>query len=129
MSVTDIFCVPSKKEALGITNIEALAIGITVVSTRTGGIPEVLNYGKNGYLADKCSVMAIKKALLSAINDTPSGRQKKAIAGQHWVRENYNAKKIETDFLKILSFHRSNWRCSAKKYIMILSKEQIQTRQ
>lgn len=103
MSVTDIFCVPSKKEALGITNIEALAIGITVVSTRTGGIPEVLNYGKNGYLADKCSVMAIKKALLSAINDTPSGRQKKAIAGQHWVRENYNAKKIETDFLKILA--------------------------
>ncbi len=103
MSLTDIFCVPSKKEALGVTNIEALAIGVTVVSTRIGGIPEVMNFGKNGYLADKCSVTALKNALLSAINDTPNGREKKAIAGQYWVRENYNVRGIEKDFLMILT--------------------------
>ncbi|MCU0352901.1 MAG: glycosyltransferase family 4 protein, partial [Cytophagales bacterium] len=46
----DIFCVPSNTEALGVANIEALAHGIPVISSRVGGIPEVLAEGENGWL-------------------------------------------------------------------------------
>lgn len=60
----DIFCVPSTKEALGVANIEALALGCTVISTQVGGIPEVLDNGKNGWLVPPNN----PKALADAIN-------------------------------------------------------------
>ena len=49
---TDIFCVPSHKEALGVANLEALSRGVPVISSNAGGIPEVLNYGKCGWMAN-----------------------------------------------------------------------------
>ncbi len=51
MQEQDILCIPAHKEALGVANIEGLASGIPVVSTQVGGIPEVLDNGKNGWLA------------------------------------------------------------------------------
>jgi len=47
----DIFCVPSLREALGVANLEALARGVPVVSTQVGGIPEVLDQGRAGWMA------------------------------------------------------------------------------
>ena len=44
----NVFCTPSRTEALGVANIEALALGMPVVSTHVGGIVEVLDYGKRG---------------------------------------------------------------------------------
>jgi glycosyltransferase involved in cell wall biosynthesis len=47
----DIFCIPAKAESLGLANAQALASGISVVSTNAGGIPEVMNGDENGWLA------------------------------------------------------------------------------
>jgi starch synthase len=41
---------PSQYEPLGIVNLEAMACGIAVVATATGGIPEVVEEGVTGYL-------------------------------------------------------------------------------
>tara|TARA_B100000780_G_scaffold96709_1_gene67449 strand:- start:8626 stop:9747 length:1122 start_codon:yes stop_codon:yes gene_type:complete len=55
-----IFCTPARAEALGVANIEALAIGVPVVTTNVGGIPEVINNGENGYLAEVCNPESLK---------------------------------------------------------------------
>ena len=47
---TNIFCVPSYREGLGVANLEALSYGVPVVSTNVGGIPEILNHGACGWL-------------------------------------------------------------------------------
>lgn len=44
------FVCPSIYEPLGIVNLEAMACGIPVVATATGGIPEVVVDGETGYL-------------------------------------------------------------------------------
>ena len=46
----DVFACPSIYEPLGIVNLEAMAVGLPVVGTATGGIPEVVVHGETGLL-------------------------------------------------------------------------------
>lgn len=45
-----VFCCPSVYEPFGIINLEAMACGTPVVATKTGGIIEVIEHGKSGFL-------------------------------------------------------------------------------
>ncbi len=50
LSVSHVFVCPSVYEPLGIVNLEAMACGVAVVGTATGGIPEVVEDGVTGRL-------------------------------------------------------------------------------
>ncbi len=50
LSSATVFACPSVYEPLGIVNLEAMACGLPVVATRTGGIPEVVEDGVTGRL-------------------------------------------------------------------------------
>lgn len=62
----DIFCLPSinTAEAFGIVNLEAMACGLPIVSTRLGGIPDVVEDGKNGLLAEPGDEKSLADALI-----------------------------------------------------------------
>ncbi|KTS81058.1 glycosyl transferase [Paenibacillus jamilae] len=49
--LADVAVVPSiEAEAFGLVNLEAMAAGVPVVASRIGGIPEVIQHGKTGWL-------------------------------------------------------------------------------
>lgn len=50
LSTATVFACPSVYEPLGIVNLEAMACGLPVVATATGGIPEVVVDGETGWL-------------------------------------------------------------------------------
>jgi len=50
LSAATVFACPSIYEPLGIVNLEAMACGIPVVATATGGIPEVVAHNQTGLL-------------------------------------------------------------------------------
>ncbi|MFM2321491.1 MAG: hypothetical protein RL612_638, partial [Actinomycetota bacterium] len=50
LSAATVFACPSIYEPLGIVNLEAMACGIPVVATATGGIPEVVAHNETGLL-------------------------------------------------------------------------------
>ncbi|WP_153397496.1 glycogen synthase [Ornithinicoccus halotolerans] len=50
LSAASVFVCPSVYEPLGIVNLEAMACGLPVVATATGGIPEVVVPGETGWL-------------------------------------------------------------------------------
>lgn len=52
LSVADLFLMPSEKESFGLAALEAMACEVPVVSTNTGGIPEVNIDGQTGFLCE-----------------------------------------------------------------------------
>jgi colanic acid/amylovoran biosynthesis glycosyltransferase len=86
MKSYDIFCVPSYTEAFGVANIEALAHGLSVISSRVGGIPEVLDNGNNGWLIDASRVGELSAAIEDCIQN-PQKRLEKAINGQLFIQK------------------------------------------
>jgi spore coat protein SA len=52
--VADIVLVPSiGSEAFGLVNVEAMASGVPVIATNYGGMPEIIQHGKTGFLLNK----------------------------------------------------------------------------
>lgn len=97
----DIFCVPSYKEALGVANIEALAAGIPVVSTRVGGIPEVLDRSKNGWLCEAGNLKSLAEAIQDCITKKIE-RKEKSERGRRFVMDNFGHEQMLDKLIKML---------------------------
>ena len=61
---SDIFVLPSRHDSFGIVNLEAMAAGLPVISTRQGAIPEYLLDGENGFLFEIGDIEGLTQKLL-----------------------------------------------------------------
>jgi N-acetyl-alpha-D-glucosaminyl L-malate synthase BshA len=52
LSVSDLFIMPSEKESFGLAALEAMACEVPLISTNTGGLPELNIQGKTGFLSN-----------------------------------------------------------------------------
>lgn len=52
LEISDLFILPSETESFGLAALEAMAVGVPVISSNTGGIPEVNIQGETGYLSN-----------------------------------------------------------------------------
>lgn len=52
MNAADVLALPSQREALPVVILEALACGTPVVATRVGAVSELIQDGRNGFVAD-----------------------------------------------------------------------------
>ncbi|NMH29029.1 N-acetyl-alpha-D-glucosaminyl L-malate synthase BshA [Flavobacterium silvaticum] len=59
LSYTDLFLLPSETESFGLAALEAMVWGIPVISSNSGGLPEVNFDGISGYLSDVGDVDAM----------------------------------------------------------------------
>ncbi len=86
MSVFDIFVLSSYLEGMGSILLEALGLGIPVVATATGGIPEVIKDNINGILVEPRNSTALANGIITLLRDTEKakilGVQGKNIVGE-----------------------------------------------
>lgn len=66
---TDLFLLPSETESFGLAALEAMACGVPVISSNSGGLPEVNFNGISGYLSDVGDVDNMAKNALAILED------------------------------------------------------------
>jgi len=52
LACADLFLLPSQSESFGLAALEAMAVGLPVISTSTGGLPEVISHNHSGFIAE-----------------------------------------------------------------------------
>jgi glycosyltransferase involved in cell wall biosynthesis len=84
-----IFCLPTKKEAFGVSFIEAMDYGLPVVATNLGAIPDFIVEGQNGHLVPPGDAHALADALLDLLAD-PQKCQTYGEKSREICQEKYN---------------------------------------
>lgn len=105
--IADVVVLPSLLEATSLSGLEAMACGASVVGSKVGGIPEIIEDGRNGYLVPAQNVVELADALIKIIKDE---KVRKIMGGE-------SRKKVESEF---------TWQIITKKtmdvYLRVLGK-------
>ena len=83
---SDIFLLPSQTESFGLAALEAMAARTPVISTNTGGLPEVNIHGKTGYLSDLGDVTEMANNAISILKNQETLEMFKQNAKEHTKR-------------------------------------------
>lgn len=105
---SDIVVVPSRwQEPLGLINLEAGACRKPVVATRSGGIPEIIRDGDNGYLVNIGDMDALCGKVAALIED-PTLRQRVGDAARTRVEADFTTRPVrELEALYAKVAHRA----------------------
>jgi N-acetyl-alpha-D-glucosaminyl L-malate synthase BshA len=69
LAIADLYLMPSESESFGLAALEAMACEVPVISSNTGGIPEINIQGVTGYLSDVGNVNEMAKNAISILGD------------------------------------------------------------
>ncbi len=97
---SDLFLSASETESFGLASLEALACGVPVVATRTGGVPEVVCEGRNGLLCPVGDVEALAQSCVALLAD-PSRREAFGRHGRGWARSHFDRGAIVARYREI----------------------------
>jgi glycosyltransferase involved in cell wall biosynthesis len=90
-AAADAFIFPSRTETLGLVLLEAMAAGCPVVAARSGGIPDIVTDGCNGYLFDPQDPQGAVDAASKIFADPTANRRLRANARSEAERWGWSA--------------------------------------
>jgi len=65
----DLMLMPSELESFGLAALEAMACKVPTISTNVGGVPELIDHGKNGFLTNVGDVEMMAKYAVEILSD------------------------------------------------------------
>jgi N-acetyl-alpha-D-glucosaminyl L-malate synthase BshA len=108
LCLTDLFLLPSETESFGLAALEAMACGVPVISSNSGGLPEVNLDGVSGYLSDVGEIDEMAKNALKILKEDSVLAEFKKNAFH--VAENFDIKNIlpiyEALYLKAINKYK-----------------------
>ena len=105
LRIADVFVLPSHVEGLPISILEAMALGLPVISTRINAIPEAVTDGENGVLVEPKDAASLAAAI-NKLLDKPELREQYGAAGQSVVTDRFSEEAVGKlalrEYLKVL---------------------------
>ena len=83
---SDVFLLPSQTESFGLAALEAMAAKTAIISTNTGGLPEVNIHGETGYLSNLGDIADMAKNAISILKEDAILERFKQNAKEHTKR-------------------------------------------
>jgi L-malate glycosyltransferase len=93
LSASDAFLLPSSQESFGLAALEAMACEVPVVASRVGGLPEVIEDGRTGFLHAPADLDGMAHSTLRLVTDA-SLHARMAEAARRSARERFCDDKI-----------------------------------
>lgn len=100
LKASDIFVLPSLKEAFGLAVLEAMASGIIAIATNTGGTVDIIENGKNGYLIPPKDSDAIVRTIFNIL-DNPDKKRQIELAALERVQKEFTAERMTEKTIKV----------------------------
>lgn len=101
-NATDLFALPSLEDNLPNTIMEAMACGTSVVSFRTGGIPDLIQHGESGILVEKGDTGGLARALMSVLRDDIK-RERFAAQARLYIEREFNEELLSSKYVNLFS--------------------------
>jgi len=83
----DLFLLPSQLESFGLAALEAMACEVPVIATNSGGLPEVVDNGVDGYLVEPGDVKLAAKYAIDVLSRADRGREMGQLARRNARRK------------------------------------------
>lgn len=97
LSIADLMLVPSELESFGLSALEAMACEVPTVATAVGGVPEVIEHGRTGYLAQVGDVETMARCAIEILSDEKRLREMGMLA--RWeAQANFCSTKIIPEY-------------------------------
>jgi glycosyltransferase involved in cell wall biosynthesis len=96
------FVLPTRGDCFSIASIEAMAMGLPVVVSAVGGIPEIVQEGRTGYLVPPGDGLRLAEAL-GALLDMSETAAAMGAQGRKLVEEKFDAEKTAARLLALLT--------------------------
>jgi len=96
------FVLPTRADCFSIASIEAMAMGLPVVVSGVGGIPEIVDPGRTGFLLDPSDGRELRQAVESLLAD-PEAARAMGLRARLVVEERFDAKKTAERLFALLS--------------------------
>jgi L-malate glycosyltransferase len=69
LAICDLFIIPSESESFGLAALEAMACEVPVISSNSGGLPEVNIHGVTGFMSDAGNISEMARHAIELLQD------------------------------------------------------------
>ncbi len=97
LSAFDVFALTSNSEGLPLVLLEAMAEGLPVVATRVGGVPDLVEHGKTGFLVPPADCTALVSQLVW-LSTRPQSALDAATSARGHVLERHSLEHMSADY-------------------------------